>query len=79
MLFSHSKLLAVMQEFLLIPAGSAAIWDSVISGVQKLRRLYLNSTAEGEDSDDDDEVHCNAVSLLLHVSLTMKLYSFIGF
>ena len=50
-----NKLLAVLQEFLLIPAGAGFAWDAISSGTQKIRRIankIMNPSSSREDEDD---------------------------
>ena len=50
-----SKLLAVLQEFLLIPAGAGFAWDAISSGTQKIRRI-ANKIMNPSTSKDEDDV-----------------------
>eukprot|EP01034_Spumella_vulgaris_P021864 gene21864-27939_t len=49
-----SKLLAILQELLLVPSGSEATWDGILNGIQKLRRINIE-TSDTELTDAFDE------------------------
>ena len=47
-----SKFLELMQELLLVPAGSDTMWDAMLAGVRKLRVANLRELGEVENSFD---------------------------